>query len=430
MASCPPGFIFNPETYRCVKYTGRIGRKIQKSPPIAPILTRRYSRNKIPGVGPALRLSQPSVRLSQPSVRFNQPVLRLNTRHATRGLPLYVTRPSQEPILIGRLTRRNVKPEFKHNAKDCGPNMIRNPESGKCIKKDGRIYKYLMRKGLQTPSTRLSSRLPSRAARIPVADKSTMREWIMDNCENIEEPFTGRNLRSLTEDEMGTIIKTTAGTCLRADYLDAHVRRARESDRNVRDPLKSNKQLTLSNMDIMGKQIRRYEPDYRVPQPTRKTRVPVFSSPQLTRKTNVHVSSIPRSTRKTNVSVPSGWKFFIGKDGRSGDDFYSVYYYDSNITEATDDGLFIPPAAVKIDIGLIPAYVSVEESHDSSCTTATLVSRLVSLNKKGRLIRRLGSELVGVIELPHERSHWKTPDGAIQRQFFKQVCSYLRELDA
>jgi hypothetical protein len=321
-------------------------------------------------------------------------------------------------MLIGRLTRKNVQPEFRNDSNGCGPNMIRNPESGKCIKKNGRIYKYLMRKRSQSPS----SRPPSRAARIPVADKSTMREWIMDNCENVDEPFTGRNLRSLTEDEMGTIIKTTAGTCLRADYLDAHVRRARESERNVRDPLKSNKQLTLSNMDILGKQIRRYVPDYRVPQPTRKTRVPVSSSPQLTRKTN--------ATRKTNVSVPSGWKFFIGKDGRSGDDFYSVYYYDSNITEATNDGIFIQPAAVKIDIGLIPAYVSVEESQDPSCTTATLVSRLVSLNKKGRLIRRLGSKLLGVIELPHERSHWKTPDGAIQRQFFKQVCAYLGELDA
>jgi hypothetical protein len=227
---------------------------------------------------------------------------------------------------------------------------------------------------------------------------------------------------------MVSLIKTSAGTCLRAEYLDRHIRHERERGTEVMDPLNPRRQLTLSNMDILGRTIRQVVPDYRVPQYTRKaareTQIPQaqVATRQLpaTRTTRV---PIPQAT-----SYPDNWKFFIGKDARSGSDFYSVYYYDKDQATVTNAGVQIPTQAIVIDIGIIPAFVGVVESGNPACTTSTLVEKLLALHRKQKLLHKLGNQLVATIELPGERARWKTPDGAIQRKFFQQVCAYLDEL--
>jgi len=125
---------------------------------------------------------------------------------------------------------------------------------------------------------------------------------------------------------------------------------------------------------------------------------------------------------------PENWKFFVGKDARSGNDFYSVYYYDKDMTAVTNEGIQVPAEAIQIDIGVIPAFVGVTESGNPNCTTSALVEKLIALSKKNKLIHKLGDQYVGTVELPAERARWKTPDGAIQRRFFQQVCQYLDEL--
>ena len=40
MSLCPPGSVFNPQTLRCVKAGGRLGKRLQ-----TPALTRRQSNN-------------------------------------------------------------------------------------------------------------------------------------------------------------------------------------------------------------------------------------------------------------------------------------------------------------------------------------------------------------------------------------------------
>jgi hypothetical protein len=284
-----------------------------------------------------------------------------------------------------------------------------------------------------------------KANKIPIGDKETMRAWIDKHCSNTEEPFTGRSLRALQPDEMSSILRTSAGTCLRSDYLDAYVRKERAQGREVRDPLKGTP-LTLSNMDILGRVLRRTIPDYRVPQVTRRVISPRFTRNQKSRASPEVIEirrtrnqpleqRLPQIQRQIypplqrHDNLPEHLKFFVGKDARSGDNFYSIYYYDKRQVESNENGLTIPSSAIKIDIGLIPSYVSLNESRNPLCTTAALVETILSLHKKRKLVRKLGSEYTAAIELPTDRAQWKTPDGAIQKRFFQQVCEYLRALN-
>ena len=448
MSTCPPGFVFNPESYRCVKDSGRIGKRLQKNPVIAPILTRRLPTRIQTG-------------------QFNLPI-----RQMTRRISLPVENNFMEqrlslPQMLTRLIRdsREIVPVLRSDSDGCEEGKVRNPITKKCIKKDGRTQRRLQKQSEldvtrrnynYQPIRRETRRVPAvpievrrtevvpeleihKANKIPIGDKETMRAWMEKHCSNTEEPFTGRSLRALQPDEMSSVLRTSAGTCLRSDYLDAYVRKERAQGREVRDPLKGTP-LTLSNMDILGRVLRRTIPDYRVPQITRRVIAPRFTRNQKSRG-SPEVIEIRRTRAQPSLfeqqqppvqrhdNLPDHLKFFIGKDARSGDDFYSIYYYDKRQVESNENGLIIPSSAIKIDIGLIPSYVSLNESRNPLCTTAAIVETILSLHKKRRLVRKLGSEYTAAIELPTDRAQWKTPDGAIQKRFFQQVCEYLRALN-
>ena len=314
----------------------------------------------------------------------------------------------------------------------CPAGKILNPETGKCVKVGGRVQRRLQRlpqEGTEGSPPMLYTR---KASKIPVGSREAMKNWISSQCANSEEPFTGKNLKAMADTEMVSLIKTSAGTCLRAEYLDRHIRHERERGTEVMDPMNPRRQLTLSNMDILGRTIRQVVPDYRVPQYTRKAQVQAATR-QAPAQVQFTTRQAPAQTRTglpvpKATSYPDNWKFFIGKDARSGNDFYSVYYYDKDQATVTNAGVQIPPQAIVIDIGIIPAFVGVVESGNPACTTSTLVEKLLALHKKQKLLHKLGNQLVATIEMPGERARWKTPDGAIQRRFFQQVCAYLDEL--
>jgi hypothetical protein len=450
MSTCPPGFVFNPESYRCVKDSGRIGKRLQKNPVIAPILTRRLPTR--------IQTGQFNLPIRQMTRRVALPVFENNFMDQRRSLPQMLTR------LIRN--SREIVPVLRSDSDGCEEGKVRNPITKKCIKKDGRTQRRLQKQSEISVTRRNLNYQPIRretrrvhaepafapvpevethkANKIPIGDKETMRAWMDKHCSNTEEPFTGRSLRALQPDEMSSVLRTSAGTCLRSDYLDAYVRKERAQGREVRDPLKGTP-LTLSNMDILGRVLRRTIPDYRVPQITRRVIAPRFTrnqksrgSPEVIeiRRTRAQPSLFEQQQQQQQQQpvqrhdgMPDHLKFFIGKDARSGDNFYSIYYYDKRQVQSNENGLTIPSSAIKIDIGLIPSYVSLNESRNPLCTTAAIVETILSLHKKRRLVRKLGSEYTAAIELPTDRAQWKTPDGAIQKRFFQQVCEYLRTLN-
>ena len=445
MSLCPPGSVFNPQTLRCVKSGGRLGRRIQTIPSV----TRRLNAYQ-PTYQPVTRLTPIPVYDAVPqlaravtrSMRQSRlPVLAPDSQRSffmsqgpvsmTQG-PVSMT---QGPVSMTQgptLTRQAQTQEDR-----CPAGKILNPETGKCVKVGGRVQRRLQRlpqEGTEGSPPMLYTR---KASKIPVGPREAMKNWISSQCANSEEPFTGKNLKAMADTEMVSLIKTSAGTCLRAEYLDRHIRHERERGTEVMDPMNPRRQLTLSNMDILGRTIRQVVPDYRVPQYTRKAQSSVTSVQAATRQVptagQAATRQAPAQTRTglpvpRATSYPDNFKFFIGKDARSGNDFYSVYYYDKDQATVTNAGVQIPPQAIVIDIGIIPAFVGVVESGNPACTTSTLVEKLLALHKKQKLLHKLGNQLVATIEMPAERARWKTPDGAIQRKFFQQVCAYLDEL--
>lgn len=431
MSLCPPGSVFNPQTLRCVKSGGRLGRRIQTIPAV----TRRMNTYQ--------PTYQPVTRLTPIPVYDTVPQLARAVTRSMRQSRLPVLAPdSQRSFFMGPPVTQGQGPlgqgpptlgQGQEQEDRCPAGKVLNPETGKCVKVGGRVQRRLQR--LPQDAAGSPPMLYTRkASKIPVGPREAMKNWISTQCANSEEPFTGKNLKAMADEEMVSLIKTSAGTCLRAEYLDRHIRHERERGTEVMDPLNPRRQLTLSNMDILGRTIRQVVPDYRVPQYTRKaareTQIPqaqpVAGQPttrqQATRQPATRVP-IPQAT-----SYPDNWKFFIGKDARSGNDFYSVYYYDKDQATVTNAGVQIPTQAIVIDLGIIPAFVGVVESGNPACTTSTLVEKLLALHRKQKLLHKLGNQLVATIELPGERARWKTPDGAIQRKFFQQVCAYLDEL--
>jgi hypothetical protein len=436
MSLCPPGSVFNPQTLRCVKSGGRLGRRIQTIPAI----TRRMNTYQ-PAYQPVTRLTPIPVYDTVPqlaravtrSMRQSRlPVLAPDSQRSffmSQGPPALQTRgqPVSIPAILGQENR-------------CPAGKILNPETGKCVKVGGRVQRRLQRlpQDAQGGPPMLYTR---KASKIPVGPREAMKNWISTQCANTEEPFTGKNLKAMADEEMVSLIKTSAGTCLRAEYLDRHIRHERERRTEVMDPMNPRRQLTLSNMDILGRTIRQVVPNYRVPQYTRKAARETLPLPQAQPAAGQQATRQPPVTRSQGqgqtrsglpipqaTSYPDNWKFFIGKDARSGNDFYSVYYYDKDQATVTNAGVQIPTQAIVIDLGIIPAFVGVVESGNPACTTSTLVEKLLALHRKQKLLHKLGNQLVATIELPGERARWKTPDGAIQRKFFQQVCAYLDEL--
>ena len=448
MSLCPPGSVFNPQTLRCVKSGGRLGRRIQTIPAV----TRRLNTYQ--------PTYQPVTRLTPIPVYDTVPQLARAVTRSMRQSRLPVLAPdSQRSFFMSQgpsLQTRGLGPpastmQGQAQENRCPAGKILNPETGKCVKVGGRVQRRLQRlpqEGTEGSPPMLYTR---KASKIPVGPREAMKNWISSQCANSEEPFTGKNLKAMADTEMVSLIKTSAGTCLRAEYLDRHIRHERERGTEVMDPMNPRRQLTLSNMDILGRTIRQVVPDYRVPQYTRKaaretsqsptrqptTRQPATGQlPAMPAMPATFPATLSQGQGQTRTglpipkatSYPENYKFFIGKDARSGNDFYSVYYYDKDQATVTNAGVQIPPQAIVIDIGIIPAFVGVVESGNPACTTSTLVEKLLALHKKQKLLHKLGNQLVATIELPGERARWKTPDGAIQRKFFQQVCAYLDEL--
>ena len=439
MSLCPPGSVFNPQTLRCVKSGGRLGRRIQTIPAI----TRRMNTYQ--------PTYQPVTRLTPIPVYDTVPQLARAVTRSMRQSRLPVLAPdSQRSFFMGQgppASTMQGQGQGQEQENRCPAGKILNPATGKCVKVGGRVQRRLQRLPQEGTEGSFPMLYTRKASKIPVGPREAMKNWISSQCANSEEPFTGKNLKAMADTEMVSLIKTSAGTCLRAEYLDRHIRHERERGTEVMDPLNPRRQLTLSNMDILGRTIRQVVPDYRVPQYTRKAQSSVTQVQAATRKAPAQVQFITRqvpslpATRSQGqaqthtglpipqaTSYPDNFKFFIGKDARSGNDFYSVYYYDKDQATVTNAGVQIPPQAIVIDIGIIPAFVGVVESGNPACTTSTLVEKLLALHKKQKLLHKLGNQLVATIEMPAERARWKTPDGAIQRKFFQQVCAYLDEL--
>lgn len=328
----------------------------------------------------------------------------------------------------------------KAYTRNCPPGWIRSEITGHCIKVGGPTLKklikeieredqahsprrievplFLKRGSSPVPSllhvnTRLGTIQPmayatQKAEVVPLGNKEDMVQWIKQSCALIQEPISGIPFARMTAANLMTVIRTSAGTCIRGELLQKILRNSRERGNYGVDPVKTNQVLQRTDLDAIRVAVRRLDPEYITPARVRGTR-------------SVHSSSY----------IPQNWSIAVYHDTRSGPDFMSVYIYDRKKSELTPNGRVIPKEAIVIDVGLFPSSIVLSDGSSKICSTASVLTALQNLFKSHKLLIRDNSDPLGWssrVLLPIERSKWRTDTGAIDINKFKYLCTKINSM--
>jgi hypothetical protein len=230
MASCPPGKVLNPYTLKCVRVTGRKGRKLLEEGAIGEVDVLRQ-------------------------VAFDQP-----RRRTAR-------------------VARIVAPEAP-----CPPGTVRNPTTRRCINESGRVFKRLfpappppvalppvppppaVAAALQKPASDQPLRLPIGVAGVaPLSDKATILDWASANCTNSRDPITGIPFSSADTATLQELIRLHNRTCALANPLNAKVAAEHKVGKIAAMPGDVSTSMTLDDFRALRNAMRRRNPDYKLP---------------------------------------------------------------------------------------------------------------------------------------------------------------------
>ena len=130
MSLCPPGSVFNPQTLRCVKAGGRLGKRLQ-----TPALTRRQSNN----YAPSYPRDIPFTRVAPIPIYDAVPQLAQAFTRSIRQSRIPILAPDLgrgrpdlgrgRPIIFGSVPTRNP------TADQCPDGKILNPVTGKSLRR-------------------------------------------------------------------------------------------------------------------------------------------------------------------------------------------------------------------------------------------------------------------------------------------------------
>jgi tRNA A-37 threonylcarbamoyl transferase component Bud32 len=136
MVECPKGKIMNPNTGRCVKKDGKIGKELLKS---------KSKRSK--KVSKSRRKS--NIKVCPNGTIMNPKTGRCVKKDGKIGQELLKSR-RKSNIKVSKSRRKSnikvSKSRRKSNIKVCPNGTIMNPMTGRCIKKDGKIGKKILLK--------------------------------------------------------------------------------------------------------------------------------------------------------------------------------------------------------------------------------------------------------------------------------------------
>jgi hypothetical protein len=133
---CPVGQTLNPKTYRCVKETGPIGRKLMGTDAYYQI---QYESDLLFDPTSRKQWIERRPNYNFPETKQIQTINRVIRGHlARKKLPGY-----KAPTLIKR--KNEIVPKIEVPKNKCKENQIINPKTGRCVKKDGAIGKSLLK---------------------------------------------------------------------------------------------------------------------------------------------------------------------------------------------------------------------------------------------------------------------------------------------
>jgi hypothetical protein len=368
MSGCPPGKIINPQTHRCVKETGRVGKALLTA---AAIPERRSTSRRRQSVGFVTAFGG----------------IASNTRRA-------------------RTTRKFYN--------GCDPGYERNPKTGRCIKIGGRIYRRQLAPEVVATAPSLFAATPGEAPVPPPPAKSNRRReltegpvdlplgtaavapldappavhhWIASNCTNTTDPLTGIPFAEASPATLQEIIRLHDNTCAIASSMHAKVTAEHKAGKVATLPDDPTSHMTLDDFRALRDAMRRKDPAYKLP--SRRHQPP-----------------------------PPEWQLYISQDNRSGDEFASVMFVDVTKAFETSKGIVYPVSSVMIDMGFIP--VTLHGAH-ALCAPQLMVTIIKRLADDNRLLTPVAGGWVPIAGFPFTKQYWATDRAAK----FSKLCRDL-----
>ena len=135
--NCPPGKILNPATNRCVKRDGPTGRRIlaAAAPAARPASPRRPPRSGLDGL--RQNLSDLNQARCPPGKILNPATNKCVKRDGAIGRRILAAQGGSRAAAAPRASSPRRPAARAASRGDCPPGKIRNPATGRCVKRDG-----------------------------------------------------------------------------------------------------------------------------------------------------------------------------------------------------------------------------------------------------------------------------------------------------
>jgi hypothetical protein len=339
----------NPETYRCVRASGRRGRELLKAAAPQP---RPYN------IAAYFRPERRTVRRPRAGGGAFGTIIREAAAAPRRAAAGFFGAPAQ-PAPLG-----------------CPEGSVINPRTGRCIKITGRTYKALhkpapaqLRRALSEAPPAVPSGIPTA---VPLADRTTTLRWIAANCGNAVDPLT--KVPFVSQPTLDNLVRLHDATCVAAPSLHTHVSAEHKVGRVAAIPgNRLDTPMTLEDFKVLRDTMRRRDPAYKIP-------------------------------ARRHAPPPSTWQLYVAPDARSGPAFASVMYVDVTKIRPTAYGVEYPPESIRVNMGFIPIATPL----GSICSAQGIVDLLDRLAKANKLLIPTAGGWRPIAGFPFMKEHWQT----------------------
>lgn len=398
--------ILNPRSLRCVKATGRVAKDLVRHGNIGELDVGYYAAAAAAPRARRVTLRAPRAPAAEPNYRSLAGAFGVGAAGRTAAIPALgalfatpVAAAAPKPIAPRRVA---AIPELT-GAEPCPPGTTRNPRTRRCIKMTGRTYKRLVapapaaaiapvpaptglpiRSPAPRPVYRVATRVAARtssesstrlpvgsAAPAPIGDRTTILEWATTNCDNARDPLTNTIFAASGLETLQRMVRTHDGVCTLGPALHGHVATAHRAGQIATLPADPSSHMTLDDFKALRDIMRREDPGYKIP--GRRRQPP-----------------------------PPTWQLYIASDARSGPDYATVMYVDTNKGHVTPYGIEYPPESVRVDLGFIPTSVS----GSALCSPKTVSELIAHLADNNKLLVPVAGGWKAVGGFPYKKSYW------------------------
>lgn len=398
--ACPPGYILNPHTLRCIHSRGRIAQELVKAGDID------AGELRFNGVPTRYRRRRQTMRFPQQN-QYQYPYE--PAAAAQRPALLYDPMAAAQPYQWGGPAP--VRPL-------CPPGTQENPATGRCIRVGGRTFKRVYGDAaaipklapFQPPVARPPpppppapmGRVPTERVFIPPAapatvttakpapqgDRRSVLTWAATNCRNSTDPLTRIPFTAASADSLQELLRLHDGTCTFATPLNNQVMQKYKIGQIPPIPGSADRTpMTLEDFTALRDTMRRHNPAYKLP---------------------AHRHTPP----------PPEWRLYAASDAQSGPDYLTVGFVDTTKSRRTQYGIQYPPDAFRVQMGFLPVVAP----RIAGCTIQDVISLLRRLADANKLLVPTAGGWRPIAGFPFTKADW---EGSYRAQRLGRLCKDL-----